>query len=74
MGKSKEALLPVQKKHVLIRYQSERDKARARVLQRLGGSRAIRNEVATQDTLTFESCSSSMACEIEMSSESSRRM
>ena len=72
MKKSKEALLLVQKKHVLIRYQSERDKAR--VLQRLGGSRAIKNEVATQDTLTFESCSSSMACEIEMSSESSRRM
>ena len=33
--KAKEALLLVQKKHILIRYHSERDKAR--MLQRLGG-------------------------------------
>ena len=39
--KSEEALLLVQKEHILIRYQSERDKAR--MLQRLGGSRATRN-------------------------------
>ena len=45
------------------------------MLQRLRGSRAIRNEVGSQDTLSFESCSSSMACDVEeISSESSRRM
>ena len=37
--KSKEALLLVQKKHILMRYQSERDKAR--MLQRSGGWRMI---------------------------------
>ena len=35
---------------MLIRDQSERDKAR--MLQRLGGARAIRNGVGTQDTLS----------------------
>ena len=39
--KSKEALALVQKKHILSRCQSERD--RARMLQRLGGSRATRH-------------------------------
>ena len=47
--KSEEALLLVQKEHILIRDQSERDKAR--MLQRLGGSRATRNRVDTQDNL-----------------------
>ena len=46
--KSKEVLLLVQKKHILIRYQSERDKAR--MLQRLGESRVIRKEADIQDT------------------------
>ena len=71
--KSKEALLLVQKRHILIRYQSERDKAG--MLQRLGGSRAMRNGLDTQDTLSFESCSSSMSCDMEeVSSESSKMM
>ena len=35
------------------------------MLQRFGGSRAIRNGVGTQDTLSFESCSSSVACDTE---------
>ena len=39
--KSKEAWVLVQKKHILIRCQSERE--RARMLQKLGGSRAIRH-------------------------------
>ena len=70
---SKEALLLVQKKNILIRYQRERDKAR--MLQRLGGSRAIRNGFDTQDTLSVESCMSSVACDMEeLSSESSRKM
>ena len=42
------------------------------MLQRLGGSRAVRKGF---DTLSFESCSSSMACDMEeVSSESSRKM
>ena len=45
------------------------------MLQRLEGSRAMRNGSDTQDTLSFESCSSSLACDMEdMSSESSRKM
>ena len=39
--KAREALFLVQKKHILTRYQSERNKER--MLQRLGGSRAMRN-------------------------------
>ena len=71
--KSKEALLLVQKEHILIRCRSERD--RARMLQRLGGSREMRIGFGTQDTLSFESCSSSMACDMEeVRSESSRKM
>ena len=71
MKKSKNALLLVQKKHILKRYQSERDKAR--ILQRLGESRVIRKGVNTQDTLSFESCMSSVACDMEdMSLETSR--
>ena len=70
---SKETLLLFQKKHILIRYQSERDKVRK--LQRLGASKMIRNGPDTQDTLSFESCMSSVACDMEeVSSESSRKM
>ena len=49
---SKEALVLVQKKHSLIKCQSEREKVR--ILQRLGGTRAIRRSDA-QDTFSFES-------------------
>ena len=56
--KSKEALLLVQKKHILIRYQSDRDKAR--MLRRPGGSRVIRSGADMRDTLSFESCTSSV--------------
>ena len=59
----------VQKRHVLIRCRSERE--RARMLQRLGGSRAMRHGSDAQDTLSFESCSSSTAFDMdEVSSES----
>ena len=46
------------------------------MLQRLGASRARRNGFDTQDTFSFESCSSSTACDMEevVSSESSRKM
>ena len=45
------------------------------MLQRLGGSRAIRHWSDARDTLSFESFSSSMACDMEeMSSESSEKM
>ena len=45
------------------------------MLRRLRGSRAIRNGVDTQDTLSFESCWTLMACNMEeVSSESSRKM
>ena len=40
-----------------------------------GGSRAIRDGSDAQYTISFESCSSSMACDIErMSSECSKKM
>ena len=45
------------------------------MLQRLGGSRAVRHGSDAQDALSFESCSSSMACEMEeVSWESSKKM
>ena len=45
------------------------------MLQRLTGSRAIRHGSDAEDTLSFESCSSSMACDMEeVSSESSKKM
>ena len=59
--KTREASLLVQKKHILIRYQRERDKAR--MLQRLVGSRVTKG-VDTQDALSFRSCMSSVACDI----------
>ena len=71
--KSKKALLLVQKKHMLMRYQSEREKAR--MLQRSGGSRVIRKGADIHDTLSFESCRSSVVDDMEEgSSESSRKM
>ena len=45
------------------------------MLQRLGGSRVIRNRADTQDTLSFEPCMSSVTCGMEeVSSKSSRKM
>ena len=71
--KSKEALLLVQKKHILIRHPS--DRGEARMWQWLVGSRATRNGFDIQDTLSFEFCSSSRVCDMEeVSSESSRKM
>ena len=62
-----------EKKHILIQYQSERDKAR--MLQKSGGSRVIRKEADMQDTLSSESCRSSVVDDMEeVSSESSRKM
>ena len=70
---SKEALVLVQKKHILSQCQIERE--RARMLQRLGGSRAIRHWTDPRDTMSVESCSSSMAGDMEeVCSESSRKM
>ena len=43
------------------------------MLQRLGASKVTRNGADTQDSFSFESCMSSVACDIEeMSSETSR--
>ena len=71
--RAKEALELVQKKHMLIKWEGERE--RARMLQRLEGSRAIRNWTDARDTMSVESCSSSTACDMEeVCSESSRKM
>ena len=71
--KAKEALELVQKKHMLIKWEGERE--RARMLQRLGGSRAIKHWNDARDIMSFESCSPSMACKMEeVCSESSRKM
>ena len=60
-------------KHILVRCQSERE--RARMLQRLGGLRSTGHGSDARDTLSFESCSSSMASDMEqVSAESSKRM
>ena len=53
----------------------EGEKERARILQRLGGSRAIRHWSDTRDIMSVESCSPSMACDMEeVCSESSKKM
>ena len=71
--RAKEALALFQKKHMLIKWGGEKE--RPRMLQRLGGSRAIRHWSDARDTMSFESCSSSMACDMEeVGSESSRKM
>ena len=71
--KSKEALLLVQKKHILMSFQNERDEARR--LQRSGSSRGTRKEADLQDLLSFESRRSSAVDYIEeISPESPRKM
>ena len=58
---------------MLIKCEGERE--RARMLQRLGGSRAIRHWNGARDTMSVESCSSSRACDMEeVGSESSRKL
>ena len=70
---SKKALLLVQKKHTLWKYQNERDVARR--LQRIGSSRRKKKEAESQDLLSFESCGLSVVDHVEgMSLESPRRM
>ena len=71
--KAKEALELVQKQRMLIKWEVERGKAT--IVQRLGGSRAIRHWNDARDSMSRESCSSSMACDTEEAgSESSRKM
>ena len=71
--KSTEALLLVQKKHTLWRYQNESDEAKR--VQRSGSSRRTRNEADTQDLLSFKSCRSwAVDCIEEMNLESPRKM
>ena len=53
----------MKKKNILTRCESERE--RARMLQRLAGSRAIRHWTGPRDTMSVESCSSSMAGDME---------
>ena len=70
--RAKEALELVEKKHMLIKWESEME--RARMMQRLGGSRAIKQWNDARDNVSVESCSPSMACDVEeVSSESSRK-
>ena len=71
--KSKEAFVLVQKKAHFVTMSNERE--RTRMLPWLGGSRAIRHWTDSRDTISVESCSSSMACEKEeVCSESSRKI
>ena len=70
--RTKEAQELVQKKHLLTKWEGERE--RARMLQRLGGSRAIQHWNDARDIMSVESCSPSIACDMaEVCSESSRR-
>ena len=61
--KSKEALLLVQKKRILMRYQSARDKAK--MLQGSGSSKVTRKGMDIQDLLSFEPCRSSVVDDME---------
>ena len=70
--KPEEALLMVQKKHVLWRYQKERDEARR--LQSCGNSRRVRKGLDLQHRTSSESCRSSMIdYDEEMTMESLRK-
>ena len=70
--KAEEALLPVQKKFDLWRYQNERYEAR--ILQRFGSSRWMKMETDSQDLLSVQSCRSSVVDHVEeISLESSRK-
>ena len=69
---SEEALLLVQKKHTLWKYQNERDAVKR--LQRFGSSRRMKKEADSQDLLSYESCRSSVVDHVEeMSLESPQR-
>ena len=71
--KSREALLPVQKKHDWWRYPNARYEARR--LQRSGSSRRMKKEAESQDLLSFESCRSPAVDHLEeMSQESPRKI
>ena len=71
--RAKEALELVQKKHVLVKWAVEREKAR--MLQRSGSSRVTRHWNDARDDMSVESCSPSLACDVEAAdSESSREM
>ena len=71
--KSKEALLLVQKKYTLWKYQNERDVARR--LQRFGNTRRMKKKAHSQDLLSFGSCRSSVVDQVEeMSLEFPRKM
>ena len=59
----KEALELVQKKHMLIKWEGAREGTI--ILQRLGGSRAIRHWKDARDIMSVESCSPSKACDME---------
>ena len=64
--RAKEALELVQKKHLLIKWEGERE--RARMMQRTG-------RIDARDIVSVQSCSLSMACDMEeVCSESSRKM
>ena len=55
--RSKVALILEQKKHMLMRYQNERDEARR--LQRSGSLKGTRKEAELQNLLSSEPCRSS---------------
>ena len=68
-----EAFELVQKKHMLVKWEGERE--RGRILQRLRKSRTIRHWSDVRDSMSVESCSYSMACCMEEAgSESLRKM
>ena len=71
--KPEEALLLVQEKYDLWRYQNERDEARR--LQRSGSSIRMKKEADSQDLLSFQSCRSPAVDHVEeMSLESPRKI
>ena len=70
--RAKEALALVQKKHKLIKCESERE--RARTTQRLEASRAIGSWSGGHDCSSFGSCSSSLAFDTHEAMSASSRM
>ena len=69
--KSKEAMLFVQKRYTLWKYQNERDVARR--LQRFGNTRRMKKEADSQDLLSFGSFRSSVVDQVEEMSLESRK-
>ena len=70
--RTKEALELVQRKHTLIKWEGERD--RARTLQRFESPRGMGQSFGVHDNSSFDSCSSSLAFDTDEAMSASSKM